>query len=97
MAHPRNRPRAARPLLHPCLTAVEKWPVPGGPSRVWTVTVFGSGGRAFAALPPGTVQTLVQNPYPSWLAILKFTVISGAHTAAAIWWISPLGEPGGGP
>jgi len=57
-----------------------KWPVSPVPSRVldrsrcllrWTTP--------FAALPPGTVQTLVQNP-PQLARILKFHVISGAYS-----------------
>ena len=34
--------------------------------------------EAFAALPPGTVQTLVDNP-PQLARILKFHVLSGAR------------------
>jgi uncharacterized surface protein with fasciclin (FAS1) repeats len=38
---------------------------------------------AFAALPPGTVQTLVDNP-PQLARILKYHVIAGAHTREAL-------------
>ena len=36
---------------------------------------------AFAALPPGTVQTLVDNP-PQLARILKYHVLSGAYDKA---------------
>ena len=39
-------------------------------------TVFAPTDEAFAALPPGTVQTLVQNP-PQLARILTFHVVSG--------------------
>ncbi len=39
-------------------------------------TVFAPNDEAFAQLPPGTVQTLVQNP-PQLARILKFHVVSG--------------------
>ena len=41
-------------------------------------TVFAPVDEAFAALPPGTVQTLVDNP-PQLARILKFHVLSGAY------------------
>lgn len=41
-------------------------------------TVFAPVDDAFAALPPGTVQTLVDNP-PQLARILKFHVLSGDH------------------
>ena len=44
-------------------------------------TVFAPLDAAFAALPPGTVQTLVQNP-PQLARILKFHVVSGKFTQA---------------
>jgi uncharacterized surface protein with fasciclin (FAS1) repeats len=44
-------------------------------------TVFAPVDAAFAALPPGTVQTLVQNP-PQLARILKFHVVSGKFTQA---------------
>jgi uncharacterized surface protein with fasciclin (FAS1) repeats len=44
-------------------------------------TVFAPIDAAFAALPPGTVQTLVQNP-PQLARILKFHVVSGKFTQA---------------
>ena len=42
-------------------------------------TVLAPVDDAFAALPPGTVQTLVDNP-PQLARILKYHVLSGAHT-----------------
>jgi uncharacterized surface protein with fasciclin (FAS1) repeats len=44
-------------------------------------TVFAPIDAAFAALPPGTVQTLVQNP-PQLARILKFHVVAGKFTQA---------------
>ena len=44
-------------------------------------TVFAPNDDAFAKLPPGTVQTLVQNP-PQLARILKFHVVSGKLTKA---------------
>jgi uncharacterized surface protein with fasciclin (FAS1) repeats len=41
-------------------------------------TVFAPVDDAFAALPPGTVQTLVDNP-PQLARILKYHVVAGAH------------------
>lgn len=42
-------------------------------------TVFAPNDAAFAKLPPGTVQTLVQNP-PQLARILKFHVVAGKYT-----------------
>ena len=44
-------------------------------------TVFAPTDDAFAKLPPGTVQTLVQNP-PQLARILKYHVVSGKLTKA---------------
>ena len=44
-------------------------------------TVFAPNDAAFAKLPPGTVQTLVQNP-PQLARILKYHVVSGKLTKA---------------
>jgi uncharacterized surface protein with fasciclin (FAS1) repeats len=44
-------------------------------------TVFAPTDAAFAALPPGTVQTLVQNP-PQLARILKYHVVAGKLTQA---------------
>ena len=46
-------------------------------------TVFAPVDAAFAALPPGTVQTLVQNP-PQLSRILKFHVVAGKFTQAEL-------------
>jgi len=42
-------------------------------------TVFAPVDDAFVALPPGTVQTLVDNP-PQLARILKYHVLAGAHS-----------------
>ncbi|MEO1002370.1 MAG: fasciclin domain-containing protein [Cyanobacteria bacterium J06638_7] len=59
-------------------------------------TVLAPVDDAFAALPPGTVQTLVDNP-PQLARILKFHVISGAHNQQALLqrqqWESLEGAP----
>lgn len=44
-------------------------------------TVFAPNDAAFAKLPPGTVQTLVQNP-PQLARILTYHVAVGKHTQA---------------
>jgi len=44
-------------------------------------TVFAPTDDAFAKLPPGTVQTLVQNP-PQLARILKYHVVSGKYARA---------------
>ncbi len=59
-------------------------------------TVFAPVDEAFAALPPGTVQTLVDNP-PQLARILKFHVLSGAYNreqlVAQEQWQSLEGAP----
>lgn len=59
-------------------------------------TVFAPVDDAFAALPPGTVQTLVDNP-PQLARILKYHVLSGAHHKADLVaqaeWSSLEGAP----
>ncbi|HIK32614.1 MAG TPA: fasciclin domain-containing protein [Oscillatoriales cyanobacterium M59_W2019_021] len=45
------------------------------------LTVFAPNDAAFAKLPPGTIQTLVQNP-PQLGRILKYHVVSGKLTQA---------------
>lgn len=59
-------------------------------------TVLAPVDDAFAALPPGTVQTLVDNP-PQLARILKYHVIAGAHRrealVAAPEWASLEGAP----
>ena len=44
-------------------------------------TVFAPNDAAFAKLPPGTIQTLVQNP-PQLARILKYHVVAGKLTKA---------------
>jgi uncharacterized surface protein with fasciclin (FAS1) repeats len=59
-------------------------------------TVLAPVDEAFAALPPGTVQTLVDNP-PQLARILKYHVIAGAHSREALCgraeWTSLEGAP----
>ena len=59
-------------------------------------TVFAPVDDAFAALPPGTVQTLVDNP-PQLARILKYHVLSGSHSQADLVaqpeWLSLEGAP----
>jgi len=54
-------------LFSTLLTAVEVAGLTGALESPGPFTVFAPVDDAFAALPPGTVQTLVQN-HPSWLA-----------------------------
>ena len=46
-------------------------------------TVFAPNDAAFAKLPPGTVQTLVQNP-PQLARILTYHVVAGKYTQAEL-------------
>jgi uncharacterized surface protein with fasciclin (FAS1) repeats len=59
-------------------------------------TVLAPVDDAFAALPPGTVQTLVDNP-PQLARILKYHVLAGAHQRDALvqqpQWNSLEGAP----
>lgn len=52
-------------------------------------TVFAPIDAAFEALPPGTVQTLVQNP-PQLARILKYHVVSGKYTKADLEGLSEV-------
>lgn len=61
------------------LTAVEVAGLTGALEGPGPFTVFAPVDEAFAALPPGTVQTLVDNP-PQLGRILKFHVLSGAYS-----------------
>ncbi|MCP9790524.1 fasciclin domain-containing protein [Vulcanococcus limneticus] len=61
------------------LTAVEVAGLTGALEGPGPFTVFAPVDDAFAALPPGTVQTLVDNP-PQLGRILKFHVLSGAYS-----------------
>jgi len=60
------------------LTAVEVAGLTGALESPGPFTVFAPVDDAFAALPPGTVQTLVDNP-PQLARILKYHVLAGAH------------------
>ncbi|MEA5411984.1 fasciclin domain-containing protein [Synechococcus sp. BA-120 BA3] len=60
------------------LTAVEVAGLTGALESSGPFTVFAPVDDAFAALPPGTVQTLVDN-VPQLARILKFHVLSGAY------------------
>lgn len=60
------------------LTAVEVAGLTGALESPGPFTVFAPVDDAFAALPPGTVQTLVDN-VPQLARILKFHVLAGAY------------------
>lgn len=60
------------------LTAVEVAGLTGALESPGPFTVFAPVDDAFAALPPGTVQTLVDNT-PQLARILKYHVLAGAH------------------
>jgi uncharacterized surface protein with fasciclin (FAS1) repeats len=78
------------------LTAVEVAGLTGALEGPGPFTVFAPVDDAFAALPPGCVQTLVDNP-PQLARILKFHVLSGAHQrdelVARAEWESLEGAP----
>jgi len=59
-------------------------------------TVFAPVDDAFAALPPGTVQTLVDNP-PQLARILKYHVLAGAHGRSELVGQSEWGSLEGAP
>lgn len=59
-------------------------------------TVFAPNDDAFANLPPGTVQTLVQNP-PQLARILKFHVVAGHYTQADLSQVTSLESLEGAP
>lgn len=70
---------ASNPAFSTLVTAVEvaglvKTLQTGGP-----FTVFAPTNDAFAKLPPGTIQTLVQNP-PQLARILTYHVVAGRYT-----------------
>lgn len=78
------------------LTAVEVAGLTGALESPGPFTVFAPVDEAFAALPPGTVQTLVDNP-PQLARILKFHVLSGAYKRTQLVdqaeWLSLEGAP----
>ncbi len=59
-------------------------------------TVFAPTDAAFAALPPGTVQTLVQNP-PQLARILKYHVVAGKLTQADLAQVQAIESLEGSP
>ncbi|NEP19445.1 MAG: fasciclin domain-containing protein [Leptolyngbya sp. SIO4C1] len=59
-------------------------------------TVFAPNDAAFARLPPGTVQTLVQNP-PQLARILKYHVVVGAWRRADLETVEQLTSVEGAP
>jgi hypothetical protein len=78
------------------LTAVEVAGLTAALEGPGPFTVFAPVDDAFAALPPGTVQTLVDNP-PQLARILKFHVLAGDHRQAQLVdqpeWLSLEGAP----
>ena len=65
------------------LAAVDAAGLRGALDSEGPFTVFAPVDDAFAALPPGTVQTLVDNP-PQLARILKYHVLSGRHQRAEL-------------
>ena len=59
-------------------------------------TVFAPNDAAFAKLPPGTVETLVQNP-PQLARILKYHVVEGKLTKADLSQVDSLNSVEGSP
>ena len=78
------------------LTAVEVAGLTGALESPGPFTVFAPVDDAFAALPPGTVQTLVDNT-PQLARILKYHVLAGAYSRAQLIdqpeWTSLEGAP----
>ena len=66
-------------LFNTLLAAVDAAGLRGALEGPGPFTVLAPVDDAFAALPPGTVQTLVDNP-PQLARILKYHVIAGAHS-----------------
>jgi uncharacterized surface protein with fasciclin (FAS1) repeats len=78
------------------LAAVDAAGLRGALESPGPFTVFAPVDDAFAALPPGTVQTLVDNP-PQLARILKYHVLSGSYDKAELVaqaeWSSLEGAP----
>ncbi|MFM1812285.1 MAG: hypothetical protein RLZZ336_1223 [Cyanobacteriota bacterium] len=78
------------------LAAVDAAGLRGALESAGPFTVFAPVDDAFAALPPGTVQTLVDNP-PQLARILKYHVLAGSHQRAELVgqseWTSLEGAP----
>ena len=70
-------------LFNTLLAAVDAGGLRGALEGSGPFTVFAPVDEAFAALPPGTVQTLVDNP-PQLARILKYHVLAGAHSRAEL-------------
>jgi uncharacterized surface protein with fasciclin (FAS1) repeats len=70
-------------VFNTLLAAVDAAGLRGALEGPGPFTVLAPVDDAFAALPPGTVQTLVDNP-PQLARILKYHVIAGAHTREAL-------------
>ena len=87
---------AAAGAFNTLLAAVEAAGLRGALEGPGPFTVFAPVDDAFAALPPGTVQTLVDNP-PQLARILKYHVLAGSHARAALVqqreWSSLEGAP----
>ena len=83
-------------LFHTLLAAVDAAGLRGALEAPGPFTVFAPVDEAFAALPPGTVQTLVDNP-PQLARILKYHVLAGAKSRAELvlqpQWQSLEGAP----
>ncbi|MFM8544543.1 MAG: fasciclin domain-containing protein [Vulcanococcus sp.] len=74
---------ASAGLFNTLLAAVDAGGLRGALEGPGPFTVFAPVDDAFAALPPGTVQTLVDNP-PQLARILKSHVLAGSHSRAAL-------------
>ena len=87
---------ASAGLFNTLLAAVDAGGLRGALEGPGPFTVFAPVDDAFAALPPGTVQTLVDNP-PQLARILKYHVLAGAHSQATLvsqeQWDSLEGAP----
>jgi uncharacterized surface protein with fasciclin (FAS1) repeats len=66
-------------VFNTLLAAVDAAGLRGALEGPGPFTVFAPVDDAFAALPPGTVQTLVDNP-PQLARIIKYHVLSGAYS-----------------
>ena len=74
---------AAAGCFNTLLAAVDAAGLQGALESAGPFTVFAPVDDAFAALPPGTVQTLVDNP-PQLARILKYHVLAGSHQRAEL-------------
>ena len=87
---------AAAGAFNTLLAAVDAAGLRGALEGPGPFTVFAPVDDAFAALPPGTVQTLVDNP-PQLARILKYHVLAGAHSRETLVqqaeWTSLEGAP----